>query len=283
MLLPEGLRVFIATLPQGEDPDTLLVSKGAAALSDLVDSASDALDVVIRDAGAIGASPADQADAVAGVAPLVALVPDPVERVAWARKLAVATDTQLAAVQVIVREAVRRGGPVDAERVSEALGQRAVRRLSTEERQLRQLATLFFHHPKLAQGYSPARMESLLPEGQWRRLIAQLAAAADAGCVDESGAFDMLALEGHLEGEMVVRMREVAIDDAFLEGHSSPVRIRDDLIRWFAKRQRSNEGKNVTRQMGSAESDALRTLLAEKQRQLEERRAALAAESESRR
>lgn len=281
VLLPAGLRVFTATLPQGEDPDSLLLSQGKQALIDLVDGASDALEVVIRDASGIRGGPAEQADAVAGVAPLIALVGDPVERLAWARKLAVATDTHVGAVQVIVRDSGRHGGSVDPERVSEALGSRAVRRLDTQERHVRRLAALFFHHPELAGGHSRDRIESLLPEGPWQRLILQFVEAAEAGCIDENGAFDSFRLEDRLDPEQRARVREVAIDPAFLGGNLSPARICDDLIRWFTKRRQSSESREMTREMDRSEK-AFELLITEKQRQLEARRAALSAESERR-
>jgi DNA primase len=279
VLLPEGLRVFTATLPQGEDPDTLLLSKGKQALIDLVDEASDALEVVIRDAAAIGGGPAEQADAVASVAPLIALVNEPVERLAWARKLAMATDTHVGAVQVVVRESGRHGGRVDPEKVSEALGPPAIRRLDTEERNVRRLAALFFHHPELARGHSLDRIEGLLPEGPWQRLILQFVEAAKAGCLDESGHFDSFRLEERLDPDERARVREVAIDEAFLDGHSSPSGICEDLIDWFAKRRRSSEGRETTRGMDNSEQ-ALQLLITEKQRQLEARRAALSAKAD---
>jgi DNA primase len=279
VLLPEGLRVFTATLPQGEDPDTLLLSKGKQALIDLVDEASDALEVVIRDAAALGGGPAEQADAVASVAPLIALVNEPVERLAWARKLAMATGTHVGAVQVVVRESGRHGGRVDPEKVSEALGPPAIRRLDTEERNVRRLAALFFHHPELARGHSLDRIEGLLPEGPWQRLILQFVEAAKAGCLDESGHFDSFRLEERLDPDERARVREVAIDEAFLDGHSSPSGICEDLIDWFAKRRRSSEGRETTRGMDNSEQ-ALQLLITEKQRQLEARRAALSAKAD---
>ena len=77
-----------------------------------------------------------------------------------------------------------------------------------------------------------------------------------------------------LEPEERARVREVAIDPAFLDGHSSPSRICEDLIGWFTKRRRTSESKETTREMDRSEQ-ALELLVTEKQRQLEARRAAL--------
>src|SRR5262249_34183383 len=83
-LLPGEVRVRAALLPGGMDPDDFLAREGAAALRELVDSASPALDLAIGRSVARGrASPAEKADAVARVAPLLGLVRAPVERGAW--------------------------------------------------------------------------------------------------------------------------------------------------------------------------------------------------------
>src|SRR5262249_54807649 len=72
VLLPEGLRVRAALLPTGCDPDDLLARDGAAALWDRIERAPAALDFAIDRAVARGCStPAEQADAVAAVAPLL--------------------------------------------------------------------------------------------------------------------------------------------------------------------------------------------------------------------
>jgi hypothetical protein len=164
--------------------------------------------------------------------------------------------------------------------VGAALGNTAVRRLSTEERHARRLATVFFHHPQLAEGQSPQRIEALLPEGAWKSLTLRLLEAARDGCFDEGGPLDSLRLAERLDPEQSARMREVAIDDSFLQGESDPRRIRDDLIGWFSKRQRTTASRIVTRQIGSSSEDALQLLITDKQRQLEERRAALSSNSE---
>jgi len=81
VLLPHGLRVRAAALPPGDDPDSFLAREGGEALRKLVDEAPPALEIAIRRATAKGCgTPWEKADAVAAVAPLIALVPSGVER-----------------------------------------------------------------------------------------------------------------------------------------------------------------------------------------------------------
>ena len=108
VLLPQGLRVRAAALPGGVDPDDYLQSEGADALRLLVDDAPPALTTAIRRAAADGCTtPWERADAVAEVAPLLALVTDPVERGEFARQLALAVGAEHADVDAAVRKAGR--------------------------------------------------------------------------------------------------------------------------------------------------------------------------------
>jgi DNA primase len=102
-LLPAGLRVRDAQLPAGDDPDTHLEREGAEALRRLLDEAPPALEAAIADACAGGLStPWERADAVHAVAPLVALVVDPVERGEFARLLAMRTGVREEDVEAAV-------------------------------------------------------------------------------------------------------------------------------------------------------------------------------------
>ena len=108
VLLPAGLRVRAALLPPGCDPDDLLARDGADALRAIVDRAPAALDFAIdRAVGRGSSSPAEKADAVAAVAPLLALVPSGVERSGFAQRLALSVGTEARHVEAAVRAAER--------------------------------------------------------------------------------------------------------------------------------------------------------------------------------
>jgi len=273
VLLPEGLRVRRAVLPEGCDPDDVLAADGADALRAVVDGARDALEAAMDEAVADGVgSPAAKADAVARVAPLVAGVVDPVERGEWARRLSVVADARVEAVEAVVRASRKGGDPVRSarEEAAQALPRRETS--AAEERQLRLLAVVLFHHPELVGSELPERLDALLPEGSWKSVVNLLCDAALEGCVDESGGVDLHRVEGLLDEEAASRLRRLAFEPAPDPAESSAATVLEDLLSWFARRRRQAEGRDLTRRLRDPSADAA-TLLAEKQRQLEARRA----------
>jgi DNA primase len=89
LLLAEGLRVRVAFLPAGEDPDTLLRSRGAEALQTCIQHAPVYLDHLIeqRIRGA-GAHAWEKADAGRVLGPLLRAISDSIERADYVRKVA---------------------------------------------------------------------------------------------------------------------------------------------------------------------------------------------------
>jgi DNA primase len=210
-LLPEGLRVEAVLLPSGQDPDELLAAEGAEGLRARVDAAEPAIELVIRRAVASGAStPWQKSDAVARVAPLVACVPDAVERSELVRRLALAVDTDPRAVEQAVRRA--RPGAGDAEERETA--PEAPRRADPRVRWVRNnLLAPLLADPGLAGAVPHAVLCGLIPESPERRALElALVAAARHGVVDvavvqlESGAGD---------GEALGVLRTVALEDPF--------------------------------------------------------------------
>jgi DNA primase len=261
VLLPEGLRVRIAVLPKGEDPDSFLERRGEDALRALVDSARDAIDEVIRQAVDAGcANPAQKADVVNRVVPLVALIPDPVERVEYARRLAnwAATDEQ--AVQAAVRTTVK-GASAPAVEPSRAAPQRATR----DERHLRELAVLLFRQPVLAVRFAREPLEALLPAGSWKAVICALLDAGESGESDPSGAVDLFALEERLDEDARARLREVAVDEELFTSANGLDPAFDALIARLEKRHVDARQRELTREMADPEAD-FEAILREKER-----------------
>ena len=116
ILLPEGVRVRAAALPPADDPDSVLARDGAEALRAIVDAAVPAVEAVIRRVSARAhATPWEKSDAVAAVAPLLALVADPVERGEHERQLALAVGVRPEDVKALVRrEHAQRSGAAHA-------------------------------------------------------------------------------------------------------------------------------------------------------------------------
>lgn len=249
-LLPEGLRVRAASLPSGEDPDSFLVRYGADKLRELVDKSLDAVEQVIQwavDAGCT--TPAQKADVVNRIVPLLALIGDPVERVEYARRLAVWTATDEQAVQVAVRQGAR---GASAEVVEANV---APRRTSREERHLHELAVLLFRDPQLVVDLDREAVESLLPAGSWLAVIGALLGAADAGCLDDSGAADIFMLGERMDEDARARLRAVAVEEELFRGEMPPAEAVRDIVGALEKRRIDALQKELTRRMGDPEAD----------------------------
>ncbi|MGY8803347.1 MAG: DNA primase [bacterium] len=282
-VLPAGLRVRAAMLPSGDDPDSFLNSQGPDALRKLVDQAPDAIEIVIQNAVKRGCStPAQKAAVVSHVSPMIALFANPVERIEYARRLAMVSGTDAAAVESVVRTSQSQSR--DRENRMNARGERtntpaqAPRLVENksegrEEQHLHLLTKLAYLHPTLLDDATRNRIDDLVPMGSWKAILMLLIDAAQDGQLDDSGAIDLELLEDRLDSEASARLRSVAVDDLGEDSESSPVRMLEDLLGWFAKRRRSADGDLVTQQLRDPNAD-VDDLLARKQKQLEEKRRA---------
>lgn len=282
VLLPHGLRVRAALIPDGQDPDDYLKKSGAEGLRRLVDEAPDALELGIRNAVRQGvASPDQKADVVARVAPLLARVADAVSREEYTRRLALSIDATPAAVAAVVRDATRntRETPIVE---SAALGLERERRDAPEERQLRELARFCLLRPDLIGDEIALQIEELVPLGAWKTIIREILDVALQGEASAAagGGVDPFALESRLDAESRLRLREIAIDDAPIDSERAAEQVLADLIGWFEDRRRTARGHSLTRQLRIS-SEGYEDLLAKKDAALRERRARLGLRSSS--
>jgi DNA primase len=262
VLLPAGLRVRAALLPPGTDPDELLLREGADALRAVVDSAPDALEFAIERAVARGSSsPAEKADAVAAVAPLLALIPSGVERTAFAERLALSVGTALRHVEAAIRAAGRGEDARDAVPIP-------VRHNPLEDRKIRQLARSLVDHPGLAGRVSREDVSELVPAGPLRELIAALieAAAEDRSVPVEELAGRLGADEARLLRQLVVAGDEAIEPDA-------AARTIDDTIRWLRKERLNERLRALTQRLRDPGAD-VQAILEEKDRLTKQRLAA---------
>ena len=276
VLLPHGLRVRAVRIPDGLDPDDYSNKEGAVALRKLVDEAPDALEQSIHNAVRQGTTSPDQkADAVAHVAPLVALVADAVSRDEYIRRLAMAVDASTAAVTSIVRDAVR-GSAQTPQIDCEALGLVRDRRDLPEERQLRALARMCLQRPELVGDEMALKFQEILPVGAWKSIILQIIESAGEGLLmaGGEGGVDSFAVESRLDEEARLRLREIVIDDAPIEAERTADQILDDLIGWFDRRRMDARQQDLNRRLRDPEADDA-ALLAERDALLLERRARL--------
>ena len=270
-LLPEGLRVRAAALPQGEDPDSVLLSRGASVLEEIVSKAPDAIEILMHNALATGCStPAERSDVVARVAPLIARVTDPVERVEHARRLAISVGTDVRAVEAVMRTAARSGNTAEA--AASAL-QNPARRTSDEERHLRGIVGIVFRHAHVAKSPLRSQMQEVLPEGAWKSLLSCLFDAADAGQIDGSGGVDFFAVSERLDEETRKRLSGLQVEETPELGLTAVENMLFDHIRWFENHRLGSKGDELVQRSRDAGANE-KEVLAETQRLIEEKRIA---------
>lgn len=245
VLLPAGLRVRAAALPAGEDPDSLLARAGADALRAVVEEAAPGLDLAIALATAEGcATPEQRADAVAKVVPLLAKVPDPTERTAWAQRLALAASAREADVEATVRAAAREGGRAEA---PAALAPRAAdpQPDGAEERHLGRLVQALLQHPSAVEALDePALAPVLEAAPRWREIVPAVAAACRA---QRAGRDVLAALEARLAAEPLARVHAlVAADGPVYEDAERAARALRDIAAWFERRRRKAHQRALT-------------------------------------
>ena len=266
MLLPTGLRIAAATIPGGLDPDDFLLAHGAEALQKLVSSAPPALDLAIRRACANGvATPYQRADAVSAVAPLLARVPDPVERGEFARRLALAAGAEARDVEAAVRKERMNGDSSLRDDASEPAP--APRSLSPAERHFATALRILADSPGCAKNLEAEDLAALAPDDDFRAIGRALHELALAGR-------DPNALVDSLEGERRRRFVALASEDRpDLANAEQAARILRDELAWLARDQQRSRSRALTQSviLGSAPTEDLITL---KQRELEMRRAA---------
>ena len=272
ILLPEGLRVRAAMLPPKDDPDSLLLRDGADALRAVVDAAVPALEAVIRRAAARGiATPWEKSDAVASVAPLLALVADPIERGEYQRQLAMRVGVREDEIHAAVKRenAARRGAPAEK---AEPAPVRVSRRLEgTEQRWISDLAKLVIEHPRHVQEIDPGEIAELVPNEAWRALLAAVIESADA-----DGEVDVGAVCERIDAESAAELRRLALSEREpLEPAKALIALRDILER-LRGRRRKEQAREIRMRIAEGTGD-----LAEMNPLLEQRRAAQRSSSPS--
>jgi DNA primase len=261
VVLPQGLRVRAAALPAGEDPDDFLVHRGAAALRDLIDSAPPALDLAIQRAVAGGCeTPWEKADAVAAVAPLLALLPDPVERGEYIRRLAMICGSDARDVESVVRRTARGGSTADHDEE----GGTAVRITTLEDRRFADVVQILLEHPAHAEEVKDAALLACAPDEVWRELTGVVLAE----CRGEGGV-DVAALADRFEGLARERLlRLAARDEGVFDDAARARRALSDTVTWLEKRRQRTEAKALTARLRIPSEDH-EALLLEKDRQRE--------------
>ncbi|MCP3986979.1 MAG: DNA primase [bacterium] len=250
ILLPQGMRVSAVGLPAGQDPDDLLRNEGAEALRKRINEAPPALDVAIARAVAEGIStPWERADAATAVVPLLALVPDPVERAEFTRQLAMATGVEPREIEAATRKI--QTGEGSAEVVLQA-GQRV---RGPEHRHFELVLQVLLSHPELL-----AKAEDLVlcaPDPALGEVAREIASGARAD-----------VLLDRLEGEPKQILSKLAAEGlGDLEDRARAAQALTDALSRLRALRDKREREQLNRRLAD---DA--TLLAEKNAELLNRR-----------
>jgi DNA primase len=247
VLLPEDLRVNAAVLPAGQDPDDFLAEHGPEALRRLVEEAPSALDVAIRRAAAAGvASPAEKADAVAALAPLLVKLSSAVERGAYGERLAMAVGANPEDVRAAVN-AQRRG-----EAVLDVMPA-APRMEPAEVRKLRLLAHSLVEHPHLA----PRLRPNPLLDGDQHPVVELIGRLVQAAGSDRRVDLEEIS-EGLSEASRSV-LYALAADDHPPEENTAAQTV-EDVNRWLEAREARARQADLTERMRRGEVDPLEAL-----------------------
>ncbi len=268
ILLPAGLRVRAVSLPEGQDPDDYLVEEGAEALAALVDRAPDALELVIRRAAAAGSTtPAEKADAVRRVAPLVASIPDPVERSEYSRRLALATNADATAVESVIRGAVQGQSPPANPRVSLEGNQPRPGSADSEaeigeseKRHLRQIALIVSRHPEKVTDAQAEEMHEALPNCALTRLIFAFADAGAEGFIDAEGRVDVRAMEERVSPEIADLAYKVVVDEGLYPTDTPAWEVLTQIVRRFLVKNLEMQQKLIKRRLDDPDEDQDRVI-----------------------
>jgi DNA primase len=253
VLLPADLRVHAAVLPAGDDPDSFLERKGVEAMCALVDQAPAALEVAIRRAVAQGCStPAQKADAVAALAPLLVRVSSPVERGAYEEQLALAVGAHAEDVRSAVRAQRRGDDPHEAVPI-------AARVEPAELRKLRQLARSLVEHPHLA----PRVRSDPLFERTDQPVVEVIRRLLSAAGEDRS--VDLEEISQGLSEAARSLLYALAAEDHPLE-ETAAERTVEDMNRWLRRREQRAQQRILTERLRNGDSDAFEILRAKQQR-----------------
>ncbi len=264
ILLTEGLRVRVAFLPRGEDPDTFLRNQGEAALRQAIERAPVYLDWLI-DERLRGASAHawSKSDAARALAPALRAIADPIERADYLRQLAGRLELPVAALQASLAGGGLAPAPPDA----------APRHSSPEgiDSVSRTLLGALLAFPDLASRLEPEHLAAL-PQGYGRELLENLVASAR-----DYGARALEKLISPESERLNVQQKDsllaLAAEAEPLERREAERALRDCQLRIerevWQRQSRTNQERLRDAQDPSEED----LLLLAQQRLLEERRA----------
>jgi DNA primase len=261
VLSAEGVRVRASFLPSGEDPDTLLASQGEEALRACVESAVPLIEHLIEQNLTRPEAPAwEAADAARELAPILAVVSDPIERASYVREIARRLELPLAAIEL----ALRRGEPRSTAPPPTAAAPESPVALEMDPL-VRTLLGGVLSHPGLL------RLVSGFPDEAWPTGPAGTLLSTVFAALEEHGDRTVARLLSPTADELPPELKRSLAEVAAEADPASPAEaeraVRDCLVK-LKLRALDRETRDLTIRLKSCTDSAEQELLLERKQQI---------------
>ena len=248
-LLRQGLRVSVATLPAGEDPDTLAQRRGAAGLEALLGDAVDVFErkiQILDRKGFFGTLPGRRR-ALDGLLPTMRAAADPITR-----ELYISRAAEVAGVRKDVLE----------------------RETGNEKREASAVPTVPVSRvpfPALPAGAEKALLLLLLAGEPWRARVIEAVAPEELEFVPYREVFEAVARDAVLSlSETSARAYEALKDEGL--GERDPDELYERAVSWIEARRLERRLEEIDRRLPLESPEGQASLIAEKRRVFDELR-----------
>jgi len=248
-LLRQGLRVSVATLPAGEDPDTLVQQRGAAGLEALLGDAVDVFErkiQILDRKGFFGTLPGRRR-ALDGLLPTMRAAADPITR-----ELYISRAAEVAGVRKDVLE----------------------RETGNEKREASAVPTVPVSRvpfPALPAGAEKALLLLLLAGEPWRARVIEAVAPEELEFVPYREVFEAVARDAVLSlSETSARAYEALKDEGL--GERDPDELYERAVSWIEARRLERRLEEIDRRLPLESPEGQASLIAEKRRVFDELR-----------
>ena len=248
-LLRQGLRVSVATLPAGEDPDTLAQRRGAAGLEALLGDAVDVFErkiQILDRKGFFGTLPGRRR-ALDGLLPTIRAAADPITR-----ELYISRAAEVAGVRKDVLE----------------------RETGNEKREASAAPTFPVSRvpfPALPAGAEKALLLLLLAGEPWRARVIEAVAPEELEFIPYREVFEAVARDAVLSlSETSARAYEALKDEGL--GERDPDELYERAVRWIEARRLERRLEEIDRRLPLESPEGQASLIAEKRRVFDELR-----------
>ncbi len=248
-LLRQGLRVSVATLPAGEDPDTLVQQRGAAGLEALLGDAVDVFErkiQILDRKGFFGTLPGRRR-ALDGLLPTMRAAADPITR-----ELYISRAAEVAGVRKDVLE----------------------RETGNEKREASAVPTVPVSRvpfPALPAGAEKALLLLLLAGEPWRARVIEAVAPEELEFIPYREVFEAVARDAVLSlSETSARAYEALKDEGL--GERDPDELYERAVRWIEAGRLERRLEEIDRRLPLESPEGQASLIAEKRRVFDELR-----------